>query len=141
MGLDLLFTRAPQYILYTYAYNWNIRYLDLLPYFLSHPRKSDLYLVNDNHLSSIGHEVAFGVIKNILLESIRDSSEVADFKDKGIRDFDFSDVLIGREMEIIRSDSTWYADILKKARENKRNAEDQLYLDAKYMVDVYGALK
>ena len=130
---DLLFSNAPQQVLYQFSGSSHFDYLDLLPYFKIEKGHDSLYLVNDNHLSEAGHKLAFREVKGLL-----DLFLFEPMADKGSRKRNyykkFEEARIAQKMLEIKNDKEWFEMITKKAAENKIPVDLQLRLDAEYVL-------
>ena len=58
----------PQKLLRAYCFEHKVMVLDLLPFLKKRPDREKLYWKNDDHLSGLGHQVAFKLIKEKLLD-------------------------------------------------------------------------
>ena len=131
---ELLFSNAPQQVLYEFAKDSKIKYLDLLPYFKSADHTGELYFENDDHLSEKGHLLAFDVLKNKLLTSLlKDSSGTNNVRKHNVY-IKHEKWVVRQQMEIIREDSAWMPNIREKALKNNIPVDSQLFLDARYIV-------
>ena len=58
----------PQKLLRAFCFKHKVMALDLLPFMKKRPDRQKLYWKNDDHLSALGHQVAFEIIKKRLLD-------------------------------------------------------------------------
>ena len=133
---DLLFSNAPQQVLYEFSKASKIAYLDLLPFFKSYQNIGELYFINDDHLSEKGHVLAFNVIKDRMLEPLFHQTQIIEQKKRKTNVYlKFKKSVVRHQMEIIKADSAWYSGIREKALENNVSVDSQLHLDAIFVLN------
>ena len=134
---DLLFSNSPQHILYEFCKWNNIEYLDLLPYYKTHKPSAELYLPNDEHLSEAGQILAYEVSENRIFEKLLNENDSLKKERKKNYYKKFEEFLVLNEIEKIRNDSVWFNDIQRKAVLENRSEEEQLRLDAIFVLEHY----
>ena len=134
---DLLFLNSPQHILYEFCKWNNIEYLDLLPYYKTHKPSAELYLPNDEHLSEAGQILAYEVSENRIFEKLLNENDSLKKERKKNYYKKFEEFLVLNEIEKIRNDSVWFNDIQRKAVLENRSEEEQLRLDAIFVLEHY----
>lgn len=137
IDVDLLFSNTPQRILYEFCSATQTPYFNLLPHFKSFDTTADLYLTNDDHLSEKGHELSFEALKYQYFEAYLNETSEAVVQNAELYLKNYESFLVEYEMEKIRNDSVWFEDVKEKAKMEGRSLENQLRLDALYLLEHY----
>ncbi len=132
---ELLFANAPQQILYEFSKDSKVDFLDLLPYFKSYDATDKLYFENDDHLSEIGHEYSFEVLKKKIFDPMLVESKLDSTERKKNHYLKYEKWVVHHQIEVIKSDSIWFEQIRKKAEVNQISVDSQLVIDATYVVN------
>ncbi|MEM6380845.1 MAG: hypothetical protein AAF705_21920 [Bacteroidota bacterium] len=135
VGPDLLEKAVPQKLLEQFCEKANVPYVDLLPTFKAAAPSKALYFDFDDHLNSNGHELAFETVKNQMLDPylVGDFAGFWQQREKN-QQTKFLEAAAGYQIDIIRSNPEWLANIQQKADAQGVSLESALYQDALYVL-------
>jgi hypothetical protein len=132
---QLISSAKPQKLLHDFAMASSIKYLDLLPGFKNYPQTSELYFENDDHLSEVGHQLAYHFVEKEILHCILDSNchSYPDARDTNYYEHYYPWV-VDNLVEEIRKDSNWFNLVKQKAKTRSISIDSMLYRDARYVL-------
>lgn len=133
---ELTSSRKAQDLLYDFSSASSIKYLDLLPYFKAYSNTASLYFENDDHLSEEGHQLAFNLLREEILECFLDTC--GNYRKSARAHNYYKDYFtwaVNWQVEQIKKDPIWFNEIRKKAETRLISVDSMLFLDARYVLE------
>lgn len=133
---DLLKSNVPQLLLDDFAKYFGITHINL-SHILRQASKNnqEMYFLNDDHLSEIGHINAFAGLKNMVLEPYNNGSFMSYVNDNTEKYYlNFTEWAVPFVINKIKNTPDWYNQIIKTAEEENTSLDSALAKNARFAI-------
>ena len=133
---ERMYPDKPQRMMEIFGEFAGFYHIDLLPTFRAHDSTQSLYFVNDDHLSSKGHALAFEKVRKELFQPYAEGkfNPMKLEYELGYHE-SFLEGAIAYVVQVMRRDRNWLNSIHQKAQKKGVTLDSMLVLDARHLLE------